>query len=64
MGKVSLLHDFQAQKIHETDSAVLLQVWVIPEGEKNVWFPKSAVQDNEDGTYTCSEYWAQEKGLI
>jgi hypothetical protein len=64
MGKVSLLHDFQATKLHETDSAVLLQVWVIPDGETKVWFPKSAVQDNEDGTFTCSAYWAHEKGLI
>jgi hypothetical protein len=58
------LHDFQGKLIHETEKAYLIEIYVIGKGEVKEWFPKQATQDNEDGTFTTTEYWATEKGLI
>lgn len=44
---------------HETDKAYLLF-----DGERKAWVPKSHVQDNEDGTFTMPEWLAQDKGFI
>lgn len=58
------LHDFQAVRKHETEKAYLLTVYVIGEGEQDVWFPKAWCQDNEDGTYTVPMHWAIEKKVV
>ena len=43
----------------ETDKAFL-----IFDGDKEVWLPKSQVEDNGDGTFTLPEWLAMDKGLI
>lgn len=43
------LYDFEAEIIHETDK---------------VWFPKSILEDNGDGTFTCPEKFAIEKEIV
>lgn len=44
---------------HETPRAFL-----IFDGDKEVWLPKSKVEDNHDGTFTLPEWLALERGLI
>ena len=53
------LVDIEADLIHETDKAYLLS-----NGERQVWVPKSVVQNNEDGTWTMPERLAVDKGLV
>ena len=55
----SELYDFAAIKKHETDKAILLN-----DGTKDVWLPKSQVQDNGDGTFTIPAWLAEEKELV
>ena len=54
------LYDFAAILKHETEKAVLLDCGL----EESVWFPKSVIQDNGDGTWTVPERFAIEKGLV
>lgn len=54
------LYDFSAIVVHQTERAILLDVG----NEKPVWLPKSAVEDNGDGTFTCTEALATEKEII
>ena len=51
--------DIDAEIVHETDKAYLLDV-----GGREVWVPKSQVQNNEDGTFTLPEWLAIEKELV
>jgi hypothetical protein len=44
---------------HETEKAFL-----IFEGDKEVWIPKSHVENNGDGTFSMPEWLAMDKGLI
>jgi hypothetical protein len=44
---------------HETHAAYL-----IFDGAKEAWLPKSMVEENDDGTFTMPEWLAHEKGLI
>ncbi len=54
------LYDFAATKRHETANAVLLDC-----GEETpVWFPKSQIEDNGDGTWTFPEWLAIEKEIV
>lgn len=50
------LVDFSAEKIHETDKAFLLKF-----GDKEAWFPKSVIEEHDDGTFTTTKYWIEEK---
>ena len=43
----------------ETEKAFL-----IFDGDKEVWLPKSQVENNDDGTFTMPEWLAMDKGLI
>lgn len=54
------LFDFSAEIVHETEKALLLDVGE----EKPIWFPKSIVEDNGDGTFTVPENYAKEKGIV
>lgn len=54
------LYDFDAIVVHQTERAILLDVG----NDEPVWLPKSAVEDNNDGTFTCSERLAIEKGIL
>lgn len=54
------LIDLAAIVQHETDKGLLLDVGL----DEPVWFPKSQVQDNGDGTYAMPEWLATEKGAI
>lgn len=45
--------------IRSTDEAYL-----VSDGTKEVWLPKSQADDNEDGTFDVEEWIAIEKGLI
>ena len=54
------LFDFAAVIVHETDAATLLDVGL----DDPVWFPKSVLQDNGDGTWTVPERLAVEKGIV
>lgn len=54
-----------------TDIAAVLRgesrtglAWLIFDGAKEAWVPKSMVEDNDDGTFTMPEWLAKEKGLI
>lgn len=53
------LYDFAAEKRHETAKAILLF-----DGVKEVWFPKSHVEDNNDGTFTVPQWLAEKKEIV
>lgn len=53
------LIDIACEKRRETEKA-----WLIFDGDKEVWLPKSQVEDNEDGTFAMPEWLAEDKGLI
>jgi hypothetical protein len=53
------LFDFNGEVLKETDKALLIGV-----DDKEVWFPRSIVEDNRDGTFTVPMSWAIEKELI
>jgi len=44
---------------HETSKAFL-----VTDGDRDVWLPKSQVEKNDDGTFTMPEWLAQDKELI
>lgn len=53
-------YTFDATYEHETDQAILLEC-----GEDEpVWFPRSQLEDNGDGTWTVPEWLALAKGII
>jgi hypothetical protein len=53
------LTEIAAEKRHETDRAYLLF-----DGDKEEWVPKSLVEDNGDGTFTMPEWLAKKIGFI
>lgn len=53
------LIEIAATIVHETERAYLLS-----DGTRKEWVPKSVTQDNEDGTFTMPENLAMEKGFI
>jgi hypothetical protein len=55
----SRLVEIAAEIVHETDKAYLLS-----DGVRKAWVPKSVAQDNGDGTFTMPERLAQEKEFI
>lgn len=55
----SNLIDIAGEIRRETDHAILLF-----DGNKEVWLPKSQVEDNRDGTIAMPEWLAKERGLI
>jgi hypothetical protein len=59
MSNKQRLVDLELEVKHETEKA-----WLVTDGEREVWLPKSLVENNEDGTFTMPEYLAQDKELI
>lgn len=55
----ALLCDVAAEVRRETDKA-----WLIFDGAREVWIPKSQAEQNPDGTFTMPEWMANEKGLL
>lgn len=53
------LIDIAGELRHETAKAFL-----VFDGAKEVWLPKSIVEHNDDGTWTLPEWLAKDKGLI
>jgi hypothetical protein len=53
------LIDIACTVLHETDKAYL-----IDDGARKVWLPKSQCEKNEDGTVTLPMWLAKEKELI
>lgn len=53
------LFDLTADLKHETDKAFL-----VTDGDKDVWLPKSLVENNGDGTFTMPEWLAIDKELV
>lgn len=53
------LIDVSVKLRHETDKAYLLF-----DGAKTEWVPKSQVEDNGDGTFTMPLWLAKDKGFI
>ena len=53
------LFDLAAEIRSESDKAYLLF-----DGTKTEWVPKSQVEDNGDGTFTMPEWLAKEKEFI
>ena len=53
------LFDLAARLEHETEKAYLLH-----DGTKKAWVPKSKVEDNGDGTYTMPLWLATDKGFV
>jgi hypothetical protein len=53
------LFDFAGEVRRETERA-----WLVFDGVKEVWLPKSQVESNGDGTFTLPEWLASEKGLV
>lgn len=53
------LTEVAAQIRHETEKAYLLF-----DGAREEWVPKSVVENNNDGTFTMPEYLAKQKGFI
>jgi hypothetical protein len=53
------LFDLAAELRHETEKAYLLH-----DGTKQAWVPKSQVEDNGDGTYTMPLWLATERGFV
>lgn len=63
------LSDREAQQVRLCDIAAELRretpkAWLIFDGAKEVWVPKSEVENNNDGSFTMPEWIALEKGLI
>lgn len=58
MGKKEL-YDVAAQIKAETPKAFLLF-----DGTREEWVPKSQVEQNDDGTFTMPEWLAKDKGFI
>lgn len=57
--KDARLTDIAAELRYETERAYL-----VFDGIKEVWLPKSMCVQNEDDTFTLPEWMAKEKGLI
>lgn len=58
----SNLIDITVTLVHETEKA-----WLVNDGSKKVWIPKSLAELEQNGptwTLTLTERLAQEKGLI
>ena len=53
------LFDMAAQVRAETDKA-----WLLFDGTKEEWVPKSQVEDNRDGTFTMPQWLAEKKGFV
>jgi len=53
------LFDFAAEIKGETKAAYRLY-----DGKITEWFPKSQIENNGDGTFTCPMWLAEEKGLV
>lgn len=53
------LTDIACEVRRETERA-----WLIFDGEREVWLPKSQVENNGDGTFTLPDWLASEKGLV
>jgi hypothetical protein len=53
------LFDFAATLKHETPDAYLVN-----DGIKDYWLPKSLTENNRDGTSTIPEWLAIEKGIV
>lgn len=53
------LVDIAAEIRHETDKA-----WLLFDGIREAWVPKSQAQDNEDGTFTMPQWLAEQKEFI
>jgi hypothetical protein len=53
------LFDISAQIRRETDKA-----WLLFDGTKEAWVPKSLVEDNRDGTFTMPVWLAKDKEFI
>lgn len=47
-----------------TVKAETKDAWLLNDGTKEGWVPKSQVEDNRDGTYTMPEWLAKEKEFI
>lgn len=52
------LFDFSAEIRHETRLAYLLF-----DGTKEVWVPKSIYENNQDGTFTVPTWFAVKEGI-
>ncbi len=55
----SELFDMAAEIKAETAKA-----WLLFDGTKEAWVPKSQAEDNLDGTFTMPEWLAKEKGFV
>lgn len=51
--------DIHADLKHETEKAYL-----ISDGSREAWIPKSQCERNDDGTFSMPEWIAMDKGLI
>jgi len=51
--------DVDVEVRHETSAAFLLH-----DGSKSEWFPKSQVENNGDGTFAIPRWLAKQKGFI
>lgn len=40
------------------------KAWLLHDGKKTEWVPKSEVEDNGDGTFTMPAWLAKDKGFI
>lgn len=59
MARTSELFEVAAELRHETKLAYLLF-----DGTKEAWVPKSQVQDNNDGTFTMPQWLAEKVGFV
>jgi hypothetical protein len=59
MPKKTLTDLKDVRKVHETLGAFLLS-----NGKKQAWFPKSMTEENEDGSFTVPEWLAIEKEFV
>ena len=53
------LTDIACEVVRETERA-----WLVFDGTREAWLPKSQVERNPDGTFTMEEWLAKEKGLL
>lgn len=53
------LVEIDAELRRETDRAYLLH-----DGDREAWVPKSQVEDNGDGTWAMPRWLAEEKGFV
>ncbi len=59
-----ILSEIDAQILMKTVKHETEKSWLVNDGDKDVWLPKSQAEKNDDNTFTMPEWLAIEKRFI